>query len=76
MKLLLDANLSWRLVAALKDAFGERAHADSIGVRAPAKDAEIWNFARKNGYIIVTHDRDFRKLMDIYEFPPQGCFAQ
>jgi predicted nuclease of predicted toxin-antitoxin system len=71
MKLLLDANLSWRLTTDLAASFGECAHVDSIGIRVPAKDAEIWNFARKNSYIIVTQDRDFCNLMDIYGFPPK-----
>jgi predicted nuclease of predicted toxin-antitoxin system len=30
MKLLLDANLSWRLISVLKEHFGECVHVDDI----------------------------------------------
>ncbi|MDR3183879.1 MAG: DUF5615 family PIN-like protein [Prevotellaceae bacterium] len=71
MKLLLDANLSWRLTTALAASFGNCAHVDHIGIRVPAKDIEIWNFARKNNYIIVTQDSDFCNLLAIHGFPPK-----
>ena len=50
MKLLLDANLSWRLTTALAASFGDCAHVDYIGINIPAKDTEIWDFAKKNDY--------------------------
>ena len=45
MKLLLDANISWRLVAKLKIYFDDCLHVDHIGLTVPAKDAEIWAYA-------------------------------
>jgi predicted nuclease of predicted toxin-antitoxin system len=71
MKLLLDANLSWRLTTALAASFSDCAHVDYIGIGVPAKDIEIWNFARKNNYIIVTQDSDFCNLLSIHGFPPK-----
>jgi predicted nuclease of predicted toxin-antitoxin system len=71
MKLLLDANLSWRLTTTLAASFGDCAHVDYIGIEVPAKDIEIWNFARKNNSIIVTQDSDFCNLLTIYGFPPK-----
>ena len=71
MKLLLDANLSWRLTTALAASFGDCVHVDYIGINIPAKDTEIWDFARKNDYIIVTQDSDFCNLLSIYGFPPK-----
>ena len=59
MKLLLDANLSWRMVAVLKQYFDDCFHVDHIGLTVPAKDSEIWNYALENGLIIVTKDEDF-----------------
>jgi len=32
MKLLLDANISWKLVSILNPVFGECVHVDSIGL--------------------------------------------
>jgi predicted nuclease of predicted toxin-antitoxin system len=71
MRLLLDANLSWRLTTTLAASCGACAHVDHIGLSIPAKDIEIWDYARKNNYIIVTHDSDFCNLLSIYGFPPK-----
>jgi len=48
MKLLLDANISWRLSAKLKSHFGNCLHVDRIGLRIPPSDKEIWEFALSN----------------------------
>ena len=72
MKLLLDANVSWRLVSILKDHFGECIHADDIpGLVFPAKDVKIWQYAKDNEYTIITHDNDFNDLSTIRGFPPK-----
>lgn len=71
MKLLLDANISWRLVASLQQHFESCAHVDSIGLTIPAKDFEIWNHALVNDLIIVTNDEDFLNLANIKGFPPK-----
>ena len=71
MKLLLDANLSWRLVTKLNLYFEECFHVDHIGLSTPAKDAEIWNYALINNLIIVTNDDDFFNLANLKGFPPK-----
>ena len=72
MKLLLDANVSWRLVSILKKHFGECIHADDIPeLEFPAKDVQIWQYAKDNGYAIITHDNDFNDLIAIRGFPPK-----
>ena len=71
MKLLLDANISWKLVNILKPVFGECSHVDSIGLTVPAEDNDIWNYALKNGYIIITKDHDFLDLLELRGFPPK-----
>jgi len=40
MKLLLDANLSWRMIVILKQHFDDCFHVDSIGLNVPAKDSD------------------------------------
>ena len=57
MKLLLDENLSYRLVAQLASTFPASAHVDSVGLHAEA-DSVVWNFARDNGFAIVSKDDD------------------
>ena len=71
MKILLDANISWKLVNILKPIFGECSHVDSIGLHVPAEDIDIWNYALENGYIIITKDTDFVDLLKINGFPPK-----
>ena len=71
MKILLDANISWKLVNKLNPIFGECAHVDLIGINVPAEDVDIWNFAENNGYIIITKDNDFADLLDLNGFPPK-----
>ncbi|MDR0320459.1 MAG: DUF5615 family PIN-like protein [Treponema sp.] len=71
MKILLDANISWKLVNKLKPIFGECAHVDLIGIEVPADDIDIWNYALNNGYIIITKDNDFVDLLEINGFPPK-----
>jgi len=55
MKILLDANISWKRADALKPVYGECDHVDLIGFNVPAIDSDIWNYAFNNGYIIVTY---------------------
>ena len=71
MKLLLDANLSWRLAATLSEQFGECTHVNQTALPKPAKDTEIWDFAAANGYIIISQDSDFLNLFEIKGYPPK-----
>jgi predicted nuclease of predicted toxin-antitoxin system len=71
MKLLLDANIFWRLTAKLKVHFNDCFQVDHIGLTVPAKDAEIWNHALANDLIIVTNDDDFLNLANAKGFPPK-----
>lgn len=71
MKLLLDANVSWRLAARLKSHFEECIHVDYIGLSIPAKDTQIWNYALDNNPIIIINDEDFLNLVNIKGFPPK-----
>jgi predicted nuclease of predicted toxin-antitoxin system len=71
MRLLLDANLSWRMISVLKQHFDDCFHVDFIGLIVPAKDSEIWDYARKNDLIIVTNDEDFIAFINVKGFPPK-----
>ena len=62
MKLLLDANLSWRLVRLLKSEFPEITHITNKGLNESSSDIAIWEYARRNNYSIVTNDEDFYLL--------------
>jgi predicted nuclease of predicted toxin-antitoxin system len=71
MKVLLDANISWKLINILTPAFDECAHVDLIGLVTPADDKTIWNYALNKGYIIITKDSDFLDLLELNGFPPK-----
>ena len=71
MKLLLDANISWRSTAVLAEHFGNCIHVNKTELPKPAKDAEIWKYAAENGYTIITQDSDFLNLFEAKGFPPK-----
>ena len=72
MKLLLDANVSWRLLPILEEHFGECIHVDNISeLEFPEKDMKIWQYAKDNEYTIVTQDNDINDLISVRGFPPK-----
>lgn len=71
MKLLIDANLSWRLVKLIQSDFPGSIHVEKSGLAIPAPDTEIWNYAKQNDFMIVSNDEDFLNLTLSRGFPPQ-----
>lgn len=71
MRLLVDANLSWRLVRLLQSHFTDVTHLKSSGLSEDASDIAIWNFALENQYTIITNDEDFNLLTMSKGFPPK-----
>lgn len=70
MRLLLDENLSRRLVPFLQTDFPGSSQVSLLGLEE-ASDREIWEYARDNGFVIVTRDADFSELSARYGQPPQ-----
>jgi predicted nuclease of predicted toxin-antitoxin system len=70
LKLLFDENLSPRLVEILAVDFPDCIHIELLGMRG-AVDAAVWNFARQNGYVVVSKDNDFRQRAFLYGPPPK-----
>jgi predicted nuclease of predicted toxin-antitoxin system len=68
LKLLLDENLSDRLVEDLRQAFGDCTHVRLVGLAA-ASDDEVWRYARDSGCTIVSKDSDFHQRV-LLEGPP------
>ena len=58
MSLLLDENLSHRMLPAIREHFPTATHVREHGLIS-ASDDEIWNFARDRELVIVTRDFDF-----------------
>lgn len=70
MKLLLDENLSRRLVPVLQEFYPGSSQVALLGLEQ-ASDLEIWEFAKKNEYVLVTKDDDFRGLATLRGYPPK-----
>ncbi len=71
MKLLFDANISWRILKFIKDDFPSCFHVKDIPLKQPVTDREIWDFAKENNFTIITHDDDFEKLILQKSIPPK-----
>ena len=70
MKLLLDENLAPRLAADLDDLFPGSTHVRSVGLLG-ALDLTIWEYARREGFAIVSRDWDFQQLSYLHGAPPK-----
>ncbi len=56
MKLLLDQNLSRRLIVELAPTFPDSVHVGAVGLDT-ASDREIWAYAGEHRHLIVSCDR-------------------
>ena len=70
MKLLFDQNLSHRLAAALNDLFPGSSQVRLVGLDR-ADDADIWRYAAREGFCIVTLDVDFAEMSALRGSPPK-----
>lgn len=70
MKLLLDQNLSYRLLARLDSIFPGSTQVHRLGLEH-ADDAFLWQLAKRDGFTIVTKDSDFPEMSLLRGIPPQ-----
>ena len=70
MKLLLDQNLSWRLVSELQELFPGSRHVREAGMDR-ADDVVVWEHAKREGFMILSKDSDFQQRSLLYGAPPQ-----
>lgn len=70
MKLLLDQNISFRVIPLLLATFPEAQQVRDLEL-TDASDIEIWNYAKQNSYTIVTFDYDFIDLSNLKGSPPK-----
>ncbi len=70
MRLLLDENLSPRLLSVIGRAYPGSQHVAQIGLKGEP-DQVIWEHAKARGFIIVSKDNDFRQLEFLYGPPPK-----
>lgn len=70
MKLLFDQNLSPQLPRLLSDLFPDSSHVREVGF-TEATDTAIWNYAKQNGFVIVSKDSDFQQRSLLLGHPPK-----
>ena len=70
MKLLLDENLSRRLVPFLQHDYPGTSQVVLLGLES-ASDRVVWQKAKDDGYVIVTRDADFQELSLVWGQPPK-----
>ena len=70
MRLLFDQNLSFKLCGQLEDLFPGSIQVAQIGM-ATANDIEIWDYAKANGFVVVSLDSDFADLAAHFGPPPK-----
>jgi len=75
VKLLLDHNLSWRLLAKLDPAYAGSEALLKIGLDH-VDDEVVWHYAKANNHVIVTQDEDFRVRSLRLGHPPRVVMIQ
>lgn len=75
MRLLFDENLAPRLVSLVADLFPGSLHVSSVDLGS-TPDAAIWEYAKANGFVFVTKDKDFANLSMVRGAPPKVVLVQ
>lgn len=75
MKLLIDNQLPEALAVFLSESGFEARHVRRLGLGA-VSDERIWQFAKAEGFGIVTMDEDFQHLSVRFGSPPQVVWVR
>ncbi|KHG39278.1 MULTISPECIES: DUF5615 family PIN-like protein [Aphanizomenon] len=75
MKLLLDENLSDRIINKIIDLYPDSAHVKTLAL-INTDDAIIWEYAKANSFVIVSKDSDFHQRSLLYGHPPKFIFLR
>jgi predicted nuclease of predicted toxin-antitoxin system len=70
VKLLFDENLSLSLARTLAGDFPGSAHVHECGLGS-GDDSAIWQYAKENGYTLVSKDSDFQERSILHGSPPK-----
>ena len=70
MKLLFDQNISHRILNHIQDILPEAKQLRDLGLENNS-DKQIWEYAKKSAYIIVTFHGDFYAFSLVWGHPPK-----
>ncbi|MEM9487452.1 MAG: DUF5615 family PIN-like protein [Cyanobacteria bacterium P01_F01_bin.116] len=75
MKLLLDENLSDRIIRSVIDLYPGSAHVKTVNLMH-TEDAVIWEYARVYDFVIVSKDSDFHQRSLLHGHPPKFIYLR
>ena len=75
MKLLFDENLSDRILPKIIGLYPDSVHVKTFGL-TNTDDAEIWEYAKTNDFVIVSKDSDFHQRSLLYGHPPKFIYLR
>jgi predicted nuclease of predicted toxin-antitoxin system len=75
VKLLLDENLSDRIIHTIVDLYPNSEHVKTLGL-INTDDVVIWEYAKTNGFVIVSKDSDFHQRSLLYGHPPKFIYLR
>ena len=75
MKLLLDENLSDRIVFRILDLYSDSKHVKIVAL-TNTDDGIIWEYAKANDFVIVSKDSDFHQRSLLYGHPPKFIYLR
>lgn len=75
MRLLLDENLSDRVIPRIIDLYPDSLHVKTLGL-VSTDDGIIWEYAKMNGFMIVSKDADFHQRSILYGHPPKFIYLR
>jgi predicted nuclease of predicted toxin-antitoxin system len=70
MKLLFDQNLSFKLCRKLADLFPDSTQARLVSLDCAA-DPVVWEYAKVNGFVLVSQDSEMFDLSSLRGHPPK-----
>lgn len=75
MRLLLDENLSARIVAQIADLYPDSVHVKTLAL-IQSDDVLIWEYTKANNFVIVSKDSDFHQRSLLYGHPPKFIYLR
>lgn len=75
MKLLLDENLSDRIIGQITDLYPDSEHVKSLSL-TNTDDLIIWEYAKAQSFVIVSKDSDFHQRSLVYGYPPKFIYLR
>lgn len=71
MKILVDNNISPKVVSLLNKFLPDSKHVSELGLDINTEDEQIWDYAIAHNYSVRTKDNDFEAMSRLFGCPPK-----